>query len=673
MTEQFFDAPLDASHSRSTPLRGDDVRRGRAGWIVAACAVLAVLVAPSSVGAALPPPKGPIYSVPEVSGLPPAPKPEPVKITELPMPPAAPSDAAGACTTAVNPHGTGCMDAGPSAIQSGSFVPNGKAIVAMITYAGASSAPNPASMYSGPQMVLIKTNGSKFSDGDAFRCLTCGMPADHAIGVSSDLSYPQPFRDGKRLLAGPNIFDCSPYPLTSPKCTGAVMREYPIYWQTTADGSGKSGNLRELRLNPDQVHIGFNHIVFSPVLGEFGYLGRLKFDPDPTTGIPTAPRYDLTKVTTLYSGKASAQVWTQDASNTSQIDFHPLAPSVGEFRGFTKDGKWALYIGNPTESDNIDLFATNLTTGKTMRLTRNPGYVDPIDISPNNKWEVVMDTRSTDRMSYLSAMGGVPPLTDMVTAGIVSSVRNNGARRFFQPYLIDISGDRWNYQGQQLNAGSGKSGSLSDPNWNGEADPRWSPDGTQIVYWQNLVAPPACVGSNPLPCPKSTEPGGRETRIMLATLTSRQPEPSKPVKPISDVVPWGTPYSPGDTIPARAHLPAGNYTLKGTVSGVAQVQIGVDSTSDSVDSVLVTYSNFSDDGFHTINGTESVAGSGGVTLHTVFHENLKLSGKQTGTKVTSEPGGYDLTIDAVNNIIMSNGSLTTTINGRTYSNPAPGG
>lgn len=624
------------------------------------------------VSAALPAPKGPIYSVPEVGGLPNPPNPEPVKVTELPMPPTAPSNATGSCTVKVNPHGTGCMDAGPSTIQSGGFLPDGKAIVAMITYAGAPSEPNPSSIYSGPQLVLIKTNGTTFPNRDAFKCITCGIPADHAVGVSSDLSYPQPFRDGKRILAGPNVFDCSPYPVTSPKCTGAVMHEYPIYWQTSADGQGKTGNLRELRLNPDQVHIGFNHIVFSPTLGEFGYLGRLNFDANPSSGIPAAPRYDLTHVTMLYNANPAAQNWTQDPQNPRKIAFHPLVPSVGEFRGFTKDGKWALYIGNPTESDNVDLFATNLSTGKTIRLTRNPGYADPIDISPNNQWEVVMDTRSTDRMSYLSLMGGIPPLTDMVSVATVSSVRNNGARRFFEPYLIDIAGDRWNYQGQTLNAGSGKAGSVSDPNWNGMADPRWSPNGTQIAYWQSLVTSPACGGANPLPCPRSTEPGGRRTRIMLATLTSRKAQPSKTIKPISDIVPWGTPYAPGDPIPARAHLPAGSYVLQGTRSGSASVQIGVDNSTDTVDSVSVSYRNFSDDGFHVINGTESVSGGGGILQHVLFHENLKLSGKQSGAKITSEPGGYDLTISAVDNIIMSTGSLTTIVDGHKYAQPAPG-
>ena len=351
------------------------------------CVALLAIAGCGTVGASIPPPRGPIYSVPEVSGLPNPPKPEPVKVVELLMPPTAPTDVAGSCTAKVNPHKTGCMDAGPSAIQAGGFLPDGTAIVAMITYAGAQSASDPSNIFSGPQLVLIKTNGTKFPNGDAFKCVTCGMPADHAIGVSSDLTYPQPFRDGKRILAGPNVFDCTPFPLTSAKCTGAVMHEYPIYWQTSADGQGKTGNLRELRLNPDQIHIGFNHIVFSPTLGEFGYIARLTFDAHPNFGVPAAPRYDLTHVTMLYNANASAQNWTRNPQNPGEIEFHPLVPSVGEFRGFTKDGRWVLYIGNPTESDNIDVYATNLSTGKTIRLTRNPGYTDPLWSTTPPSWQ----------------------------------------------------------------------------------------------------------------------------------------------------------------------------------------------------------------------------------------------------------------------------------------------
>jgi hypothetical protein len=42
---------------------------------------------------------------------------------------------------------------------------------------------------------------------------------------------------------------------------------------------------------------------------------------------------------------------------------------------------------------------------------------------------------------------------------------------------------------------------------------------------------------------------------------------------------------------------------------------------------------------HIINGTESSASSGSAFAHTItLHANLVLSGRQKGTKITSEPG-----------------------------------
>src|SRR4051812_22714058 len=54
-----------------------------------------------------------------------APKPEPVKVSELPLPPTAPSTSAGSCSKAVNPRATGCIDSGPAALFSGGFLPDG--------------------------------------------------------------------------------------------------------------------------------------------------------------------------------------------------------------------------------------------------------------------------------------------------------------------------------------------------------------------------------------------------------------------------------------------------------------------------------------------------------------------------------------------------------------------
>jgi hypothetical protein len=610
---------------------------------------------------------------PPAGAAPSAPKPEPVRVAELPLPPTAPSDAAGSCT-----HPTGCISASDDGITEGpGYMWDGHNVLLTVEFAGAPT----GSIYSGTQVIAIKTDGTKFRDGDAWKCVTCGVPDANKQGEAPTLDHPQAFHDGKRILAGTNVIDCSPHLFVADDCTPDEVHIYPLWWQVTADGSGKGGSMRELRLNPDDVHLGWSHIILAPQLAEPAFMGRLVFDPSPTVGTPLVPRYELQDVTTLQSTdpKLSGTFISVDPNDPNKLDFDDPAGVIGEFRGWSSDGKSALGIGLQ-DSDNYDVFATSLATGSSRRLSRNPAYVDPIKASPNDKWNVIMDSRVDDRMMFIAGLSGVPPLTDQVTgvSFAVSSMRNNGNRRFFEPYLLDQYGDRGNYAGQQLNACPGGatpkpgSGSICDPLWNGRADPAWSPDGTNVVYWQALVTAPACGGANPLACPASKEPGGRRTRLMIARLTSRKPLPAGRVSPVSDTVPWGIPFHPGDAYPLRDHLPAGSYTLAGKRSGSAAVTIAENSTKTDVTSVAVAYHDYNNDGVETLNGTERVDAVG---TDLTWHENLELTGRHRGTKKTSEPGGFTVSVALsalASPSFQARGTLTTTLDGRTYTQPQNG-
>lgn len=273
-------------------------------------------------------------------------------------------------------------------------------------------------------------------------------------------------------------------------------------------------------------------------------------------------------------------------------------------------------------------------------------------------------------------MRNIPPITDLISVAATSSTRNNGRRRFFRPYLLDRHGDRGDYYGQRLDdQGSGFSGSgdYNDPEWNARADPRWSPDGTQIVWWEEIALSPACGGHNPHPCYPSKEPGGRAQRVVVATLPSRRPFRSTSVKPVSDAVPWGTPYVPGSKPVARPQPSAGNYTLQGRESGYAQVQIGLDKT-EAINSVSVEYFKFSDDGEYILEGAESVTTRAG-SFSKVFidwHSDLvQTKGNLRNTKKTSHDG-FQLAIDIFTNIFNANGTLTTEVDGKVYHQPANG-
>lgn len=607
----------------------------------------------------------------------PPPIPEPITVTRLPLPPVAPSEIEGSCNASVNPLGTGCI-AKTGRMQSGNFLPNGHHIIAAVTFAGAPAAPDPASIYTGTQIVIIKTDdAATFPNGDAWKCITCGVAEENSRGRGEGLEYPQSFMDGKRLLAGHNIIECDAE-FASEECTPEVTRIVPLRWQTAVEDDGPGGSMRELRINNDNVHVGFSSFrIDDGRLNQYSFIGNLQYNPSPTVGEPLAPRYDVVDVFLLHDSEDPSP-FTVSPDDSKELLFNPQAKVVGELRGFSGTGQEVSYIGAPVESSNIDVFAVGLYDGKVRRLTAHPEYADPVDISPDDRWHVVLDTRGTDRQMFLSGLRGIPPLTDIVTTAAVSSTRNNGPRRFFSPWLIDHDGDRGDYYfGQQINAeGSGipGSGAINDPEWNGRADPKWSFDGTKIVYTQALTTAPSCGGDNPLPCYPSTEEGGRDKRIMLAHLTSRDPVPIPNVEPLPNTFPWATPFPPGSVAPSREWVPgAGDYILRGLHSGRAAVSFAIKNGAPYINSVEVTYHDYSDDGKNVLNGRESVSSSSPLPTveHIDWYSDLVQTGPRNGTKMTS-PDGFHLEIDVLKNIFQANGTLTTTVNGVQYKQPTNG-
>ncbi|KAK7047371.1 hypothetical protein VNI00_006602 [Paramarasmius palmivorus] len=587
-----------------------------------------------------------------LSDLTPTPEREPIEITELSLPPALADTTEGACTLKVNPSGTGCI--AQTYVQSGDFTPDGNHVIATATFVGASS----GSIYSGSQVMLLKADNTNFSNGDAWKCVTCGVPDSNKFNVTGDIaSYPQTFKDGTRAMSGAHIIACGVTQLTSDECTPNSTYIYPIFLD---DGTSSGMSIRELRLHPDNVHVSFNSFTLtsSGNLGEVTGIGRLQFNA-------ANYRYELVNVTLLINPNLPQPISVTD---DGRLLINRSAIQVGELRGWTGTGKEVTYIGYPLESCNIDILAVELATGTVRRITSHPEYVDPISVSPDDQWQVVMDTRGSDRMMFMSAMRTVPPITDLITVTASSSVRNNGVRRFFQPILLDHGGDRGTYFGQQINAaGDGSPGSINDPNWNGGADPRWSLDGTKVSYYQWLALSPDCGGSNPLPCETSPYPDGRASRVMVAHLTSRSPlsVPDPADLEISDEVSWGTKYTAGMPIPEHPIVPAGKYTLFGASSGYANVTFVWSDTSSTIKSTAVAYHNFSDDGENFLTGFENVTATQiNETLnHWDWYSDIKSTGSEgNGSKVTSVDG-FHMEVDVLSNYFIAEGNLTTSIDG----------
>ncbi|KAL2851031.1 hypothetical protein BJY01DRAFT_261244 [Aspergillus pseudoustus] len=589
-------------------------------------AALALLFSKSSFGQRIPKP----------------PRPEPIDIVELPLPPVISSSAVGACTAKANPRRTGCIGQEFTDFQSGDFTPDGNHVVVNLEFIGAPEAPAPGSIYTGEQLILVKTNGKTFANGDSWKCITCGVPAANSQSLDPERDYPHVARNGIKALWGHKIIDCGSTLLASDDCTPDKTHIYPIFWPTAADGSGAGGVPREMRLHPDDVHMGWSS--FTANGGQNTYFGRLQFNPNPSSGDVQVPRYDLVDVNLLTDLTGPAPLMVND---NGELEHHPEAIGVGELRGFSGAGDEILYIGPSIEANNIDIFAVHVITGKVRRLTSHPEYADPM---------------------WMTAMRGIPPLIDAITITAAASTRNNYQRRFFQPILIDRYGDRGSYFGQQVNAGG-------DVNWNGRADPAFSYDGTKIVYWQALVTSPACGGFNPLLCPVSTAQGGRTYRVMLARLKSRTPTKPVPVFDVPDFIPWATPFPPGTELPAEYSIPPGTYTLRGKVSGTANATFIADSTTGRFKTVSVEYDNYSDDGKHIVDGVETVTNTADPAnpwmSHLDWTSDLVGTGVVRATKETG-PGGFQLSIDAMTNAFNANGTLTTTIDGVLYRQPANG-
>jgi hypothetical protein len=477
---------------------------------------------------------------------------------------------------------------------------------------------------------------------------------------------------GELHADGNSILDCNGHDLTSDNCTPDETRIYPIYWPVIRNGTELNGAPRELRLHPDDIHLGWSS--FTDTGGQNCFFGRLVFNPKPDSGTIFAPRYDLVNVNLLYDATRNQRL----TANNTELKFHDDFLGIGELRGFSGTGDEILFLGPSWEANNVDVFAVHVITGIIRRLTQHQEYADPIAFSADNNWMVVMDTRGSNRQMFMSGMRHIPPLIDLVTTTVASSTRNNGNRRFFQPILIDGVGDRGLYFGQQINVeGDGSAGAANDPNWNGRADPAFSYDGTKIIYWQAIVTGRECGGVNPLPCPIPTTKGRREYRLMLARRISRTPATVPPVFDVPDYIPWAQPFPPGSAFPQPVGLKAGNYTLRGRVSGIANVQLITSNTNASTDinSVAVDYNNYSDVDGYTLTGWERVTATvlwpNPWDTLVDWYSAIEQIGIVNATKKTS-PGGFHLQVDAVLNIFNATGSLTTTINGVVYEQPANG-
>jgi hypothetical protein len=460
--------------------------------------------------------------------------------------------------------------------------------------------------FSGMHLWEVGTNGLGAS------CLSCGLPRQPTLSHSEQEGFATPFPDGRRVFFGaadsvavleclPSLIDCEhrsivPVDLSGARPGAGVV---PAGGVDRTPGVDLGGGVAP-KLAPDGVHVGFSDIRSD--IAELMVIATLTRTPtkyvtgDPRVLNPPAPTSSTDTDVTRWSDSAS----------------------LFEFKSFADGGADATYaqVGGPG-LQNPDVWQLNLATGRRTRLTSHPDWDEDDAPSPDGRSIVIESDRGMHRVDVMGALLPVRDFIDDPESAILAgylvgaggSSRDIAALRQcdLQPWLLPASGDRGgNLMGQPLLPYTG--GSVHVAN-NVAGYPQWSPDGTTIAlntqsYTTNLSAP----------------------YLLLAHLISRAPTTPLPV----------VNSQPGKWAPSPLayHGPIGginHVVLPGMKAGTATIDY------DNVKGLFggadrVTYSHYSDDGRHFVDGTNVLTDpnlmAGPVTIDT----DLTMTGADTGNE-----------------------------------------
>lgn len=405
-------------------------------------------------------------------------------------------------------------------------------------------------------------------DGSDFRCLTCATAAPGA----PPLLKPIPFSDGARVLlrvgnqtpisaADHAVLECAPSVLD---CATAVL--VPIEPPSASDANVVQDQ-REFRPAPDGSHVGFTQ-----VRGDGG-------------GSAT---------TTAIVGRLE-----RAADRYLVLDAHVVS-TLGELKQFTPDQQGvivAAFSQNPFGAANPDDVRIDLATGAVSRITAQPDYDEPVEISPDGEWLAVGSGRGGAFFSVFSQVPR-PGIVNVGLEAVTAFFFVNHRDQLLEPWIIDRYGERGDYVGQQVNPESSAAG------WDARTIMNWHPDGTRLTYWEGATT----AGVVP------------STRLVVATLSSRTPVATsilpQPIPPLE----WA-PVLAGFVPPAI--VPA---SRPGAVSGVASVSY----TAGSPQHLTVVYDDFSDDGRAIVDGTESVVWTSGLAGEMTYDAAVTLRGCRQG-------------------------------------------
>lgn len=422
-------------------------------------------------------------------------------------------------------------------------------------------------------------------DGSHFKCLTSGLKEE----IGGEMPVPLP--DGKRVYTPTGILECSPS-IVDCKETRILSLVYPeipgsrIIWRIATN------------MSPDGIHVASTLITTKGALVVISELTRVADNK--------GERYELKNAKVIYGDKKEA--------DTSLL--RPLISGGGEVKSFTGSGRY-LTCSSVFESNNFDLSKIDLATGEVTRLTRHFSYDEGTYPSPDGNWIIFQTHRQTTRMDVFGLIPR-PLIAGMPQAAGVAYQRNAEfegypeGRRFYGLTMIDKYGDRARlpedgYTGQDI--------TIAKDNfrlYNHLGNFTWDPTSTHGVFWEQLD-------------PKKVKEGEKRGRLRMIRFTSR-----KPTEPLTSFTPdlqWATNLKDikwqDATTPPQA-------TLKGYVSGFAEISL-LKTNSDSSEPRRITkYFNFSDDGIYVLNGSESTTLGGAFGKEISWDADIKVSGQKQG-------------------------------------------
>jgi hypothetical protein len=465
-------------------------------------------------------------------------------------------------------------------------------------------------------------------DGSDFRCLTCGSP------ISGNLKVVQHFRDGRRLLVtgnnGPNpswnVLECAPSVLD---CQSASLLR--IQLPPNPDPTTPVVQYRVPWVSLDNDWFIWTEVRLRGPGGNLSAIGRLTRQDD-HYAVESA-RVFVPPVAPPLLG-VDSDAWR----NFTQ----PFEAKYGGLRG----GRDWVEAGTPS-AGHYDTSVLDLATGELRRLTHHPDHDEGVRFSPDEQWAVLQTGRTDNRIEFLGLLPR-PPYIDWIAFslhfvaiagapgdGISPGSSPNERDCYVDPWLLDRWFERGDYIGQRLERP--EDGWVSIEGNAGSFD--WSPDGTQIAMidrrWRGA---------------------GTQTRLRIATLTTRAPIASSAVVPIATTPEptWAVPYE--DWLVPNTF---GVTVIPGKAAGTATITNDFVSTLSGA--ARAEFAHYSDDGRSFLDGYEAIRIPVLVLNGAEYEVDLTLSGAHQGRMRGS--AFYDFLAD------VTSGEVVSTLDGHTVSGP----